>query len=313
MNITNQPQQVSVERKLQKTITYTGISVIACSILSIFISVFIFLVGFALLLTSDTTISNSGIYGYAYTVIGVLSFIISTLLVVAGIRILQRAPHIKGWAIFIVCSTFLGGLFGYVMLGFAVWLLIELKNMKKLQGNNNQYIEEKYSVKMNTSVSAYTKNNMTNEQQEAWRRVRNAGMVLLIYAWIGAVVCALLALGAFALMIANIQIPNSENGDPSLGTTSSIWFGVLLLAVVIMVVPFVIANFIGAKRLRQPVANPRGWLIYMIVCGALGATSINGIIELIFAILALSSLHSIDGTTPPTPDQLTSPVSSTAK
>ena len=146
---------------------------------------------------------------------------------------------------------------------------------------------------------------MTNQQIEAWKRVHNAGTLLLVYAWIGAVISIILFVVAIVLMAINAQIPNSENGDPSTGTTSSIWFGAILLAVVlIFIVPFVVVNFIGAKRLRQPIAKPRGWLIYMIVCGALSATSINGILELIFAILALTSLHEIEGVQPPALEQL---------
>lgn len=136
---------------------------------------------------------------------------------------------------------------------------------------------------------------MTDKQIEAWKKVRTVGTINLVVGIVFLVIAILVMIGSLVLIIGNFSIPN-DSGPP----TPSIDLGLILLAIiVIFLLPFTILNIISGKKLRQPVANPRGWLIYTIIVGVLGIQSITGILQLIFAIMALGTLSDIDGTQPP--------------
>lgn len=136
---------------------------------------------------------------------------------------------------------------------------------------------------------------MTDRQLEAWKKVRTVGTINLVIGIIWLVFTVLATLGSLVLIIGNFSIP-SDSGPP----TPSIVFGIILLVITIIIfLPFTILSIISGVKLRKPIANPRGWLIYTIVVGVLGIQSISGIIQLIFGILALGTISDIEGTQPP--------------
>ncbi len=136
---------------------------------------------------------------------------------------------------------------------------------------------------------------MTDRQLDTWKKVRTVGTVNLVIGIIWLVFTLLAILGSLVLIIANFSIPN-DSGPP----TPSYVVGIILIIItIIFLLPFAILNIISGIKLRRPITNPKGWLIYTIVVGVIGIQSITGIIQLIFGILALGTLSDIEGTQPP--------------
>lgn len=137
---------------------------------------------------------------------------------------------------------------------------------------------------------------MKKEQIEAWKRVRNAGTVSLIFGWLGIAGTVILVLLGIVFMAINTPIEGST-GDPAI---SSVVYGVMFVVLaLIFVLPISIVQIVAGVKLRKPIARPKGWVIFVVVVGALSVTSLGGILELIFGVLALSTLHTIEGTEPP--------------
>ena len=80
---------------------------------------------------------------------------------------------------------------------------------------------------------------------------------------------------------------------PNAGEDKSILviYGVILLVFSPIALIISILDIVAGVKLRKPLKNPKGWIIYTIVVGALALTSITGILQLIFGILAITSLH----------------------
>jgi hypothetical protein len=53
---------------------------------------------------------------------------------------------------------------------------------------------------------------------------------------------------------------------------------------------FGIVDIVAGKKLRMISKDAKGWVIYSIVIGALSFTSLTGILQLIFGIIALTSM-----------------------
>jgi hypothetical protein len=70
-----------------------------------------------------------------------------------------------------------------------------------------------------------------------------------------------------------------------------VMYGVVLLVITPFALIISILDIVAGVKLRKPIDNPKGWIIYTIVVGALALTSITGILQLIFGILAINSLH----------------------
>lgn len=132
---------------------------------------------------------------------------------------------------------------------------------------------------------------MTTQQTEAWKRVRSAGTVNLVVGILGIIMAVIFILISVVLILANFEIP----GDPGEAPMPS-WIlgGMLLFFFLVFSLPISIVNIISGVKLRKPVPKPRGWIIYTVVVGALGAGSITGILQLIFGILALGSSHELE-------------------
>lgn len=138
---------------------------------------------------------------------------------------------------------------------------------------------------------------MTTQQTEAWKRVRSAGTVNLVVGILMLIMTLIFILISIILIVANFDIP----GDPGEAPLPSAVLGVILLvAFLFFSLPIAIVDIIAGVKLRKPVPKPKGWVIYTVVAGALGAGSITGILQLIFGILALSSSHDLEHSQPTT-------------
>lgn len=137
---------------------------------------------------------------------------------------------------------------------------------------------------------------MTTQQTEAWKRVRSAGTVNLVVGILGVIMALIFILISIILILANFEIP----GDPGEAPMPS-WVlgGILLFFFLVFSLPVSIFNIVAGVKLRKPVSKPKGWIIYTVVVGALGAGSITGILQLIFGILALSSSHDLESSQVP--------------
>ncbi|MDQ5943665.1 MAG: hypothetical protein QG675_433 [Patescibacteria group bacterium] len=111
-----------------KNIKNSGIAVIVCGSLSIILSLFILLIAVLLIVFDDST--TSSLDAYILLAMGIVSFIVSMVDLIAGIRIYRVAKNTKGWAIYLICSGVLGGLLGYVMLGVGVYVLMQFSAKK---------------------------------------------------------------------------------------------------------------------------------------------------------------------------------------
>ena len=141
---------------------------------------------------------------------------------------------------------------------------------------------------------------MKSEQIEAWKRVRNAGTVSLIFGWLGIAGVVILVLLGIIFLAINTPIESTNSYGSGTESISSVVYGIIFLVLALVVLlPVSILKIVAGIKLRKPIANPKGWIIFVVVVGALGFTSISGILELIFGVLALSTLHTIEGTEPP--------------
>lgn len=136
---------------------------------------------------------------------------------------------------------------------------------------------------------------MTTQQTEAWKRVHSAGTVNLIVGILTLVLAVIFILISIGLVIANFDIPSDNGGAP---LPSAVLGVILLVFFLIFSLPIAIINIVAGVKLRKPVPKPRGWIIYTVVVGAIGAGSITGILQLIFGILALSSSHELENSQP---------------
>lgn len=136
---------------------------------------------------------------------------------------------------------------------------------------------------------------MEDRKLAAWKNVRNAGTVSLVAGWLSVAGGIVLFILGLIFAIANSSIPSDNGGEP----LPSIVLGVIIIFAALLVLVIAVLYIIAGMKLRKPVDNPRGWVIFVVVMGALGLTSIFGILMLVFGILALTSLHDIEGSKPP--------------
>ncbi len=137
---------------------------------------------------------------------------------------------------------------------------------------------------------------MTTQQTEAWKRVRSAGTVNLVVGIITLIMALIFILISIVLIVANFNIPSDDGGEPM---PSWVLGGILLFFLLVFSLPIAIVDIVAGVKMRKPVPKPRGWVIYTVVVGALGAGSITGILQLIFGILALSSSHDLESSQVP--------------
>jgi hypothetical protein len=136
---------------------------------------------------------------------------------------------------------------------------------------------------------------MEDRKLAAWKNVRNAGTVSLVAGWLSVAGGIIFFILGLIFAIANFSIPSDSGGEP----LPSIVLGIIIIFASLLVLIFAVLYIVAGMKLRKPVANPRGWVIFTVVMGALGLSSIIGILMLIFGILALTSLHEIEGAKPP--------------
>lgn len=136
---------------------------------------------------------------------------------------------------------------------------------------------------------------MTTQRADAWKKVRSAGTVNLVVGIIEVIGTVFFILIAIFLIIINTDIP-SEDGAP---LPSSVLGIILLVVGVIFLAPLAILDIVAGVKMRKPVPRPKGWVIYTIVVGVVGISSITGILQTIFGILALTSLSDIEQSKPP--------------
>ncbi len=141
---------------------------------------------------------------------------------------------------------------------------------------------------------------MTTQQIEAWKKVRNAGTVSLIVGIISLVLSVIWLFLAILILAIAPQVTTTASTSGSLGDqTVLVIYGFVFLVVAILSIPLGIIDIVAGVKLRKPIAKPKGWIIYVVVIGALGVGSITGILMLVFGILALTGLHDIEGIEPP--------------
>jgi heme/copper-type cytochrome/quinol oxidase subunit 2 len=140
---------------------------------------------------------------------------------------------------------------------------------------------------------------MDSHQTEAWKRVKNAGTVNIVVGWIGVAFCVPILVLALIFIVANFPITDSD------GSSMPSWVLGVIFAVVCLVfmLPVSIVNVISGVKLRNQTPSFKGWLIYSIIIGAINTTSlltlIPGVLQMVFAIIAISSSHLIADTKPP--------------
>jgi hypothetical protein len=208
--------------------------------------------------------------------------------IIAGVKLRQQVPNPKPWVITLLVFGILGAgtIPGLILLIFAILAMVDLNNIGTLPIQSPKQTPAPKPVHQTTPHQ---------RQLEAWKRVRHAGTVALVFGWIGIVATVLVVIGSILLITFNFEIP-SDDGEPLPSWVVGVF---LLVFFLVFSLPFAIVDIIAGIKLRKPIPRPRGWLIYLVVVGALGAGSIAGILELIFSILALSSLHEIEGQNPP--------------
>jgi hypothetical protein len=136
---------------------------------------------------------------------------------------------------------------------------------------------------------------MEQKKIAAWKNVRNAGTVSLVTGWLGVASAIFVLIAGLIFAIANYSIPSDTGGEPF----PSAVLGIIFIVLSIFVAAFSVIYIVAGIKLRKPIAKPKGWLIFIVVMGALSLTSILGILLLVFGILGLSSYHEIEGTQPP--------------
>jgi len=132
----------------------------------------------------------------------------------------------------------------------------------------------------------------------AWKKVKTAGTVSLVVGILKLLTALPALLLAFLFLFAGTL---SDAGTTFSSEDQAVYlvYAVALFIGVPLLIIFGIIDIVAGNKLRKPIANPRGWLIYTIVIGALGISTLTGILQLIFGILAVSSIHEIEGKEPP--------------
>ncbi len=135
---------------------------------------------------------------------------------------------------------------------------------------------------------------MESNQVEAWKRIKNAGTVSMVRGWLGIVVATGILLVGILFIAIPFDIPvEGDSGGPPLPLPSAV-MGVIFVIAVIISLPFSVLDIIAGIKLRKPVPQPKNWLLYTLVVGILGATSIVGIVQIVFSWLALNTAHYIE-------------------
>lgn len=135
---------------------------------------------------------------------------------------------------------------------------------------------------------------MDKNKLKAWKNVKNAGIASLVIGWIYvgfAIICLMLA----------IYTLNISNSDPIYyppGFITAKMISTWLLIGTPILITYAILQIIAGNKLKKPIANPKKWLITLIVLGAL-SFNLMGIITLVFSIIAISSYKDIEGQQPP--------------
>ncbi len=141
---------------------------------------------------------------------------------------------------------------------------------------------------------------MTDSQTLAWKRVRNAGTVSLIVGILSLVgVVFLVGLGILFFAINQNITPTNCYGSGCEPIPSAVYGVIFIVLAILFLLPIGIVDIIAGVKLRKPIPKPKGWIIYVVVIGALGISSITGILMLIFGVLGLATLHEVEGTQPP--------------
>jgi hypothetical protein len=135
---------------------------------------------------------------------------------------------------------------------------------------------------------------MNQKKLSAWKNIRNAGTVSLVAGWLSVVGVVILAAMGIFLIIINSPVSSNDGND----VPSSV-FGIIILFFALLALVIAVLHIVGGTKLRKPIANPKGWLIFLIVMGALGIGNIIGILTLIFGIIGLTSYSNIEGDKPP--------------
>ncbi len=128
---------------------------------------------------------------------------------------------------------------------------------------------------------------MESNQVEAWKRIKNAGTVSLVRGWISIVVLAVWLIVGILFIAMPFDIP----GEPGEAPLPSAFLGVIFVIISILSLPFSVLDIIAGIKLRKPVPQPMNWLLYTFASGVLVATSIPGIIQIVFSVLALNMSH----------------------
>jgi hypothetical protein len=132
----------------------------------------------------------------------------------------------------------------------------------------------------------------------AWKKVKTAGTVSLVVGILKLLAVLPALLLGFLFLFAGTLSDAGATFSSEDQAISLVYAVVLFIGVPLLII-FGIIDIVAGNKLRKPIANPRGWLIYTIVVGALGISTLTGILQLIFGILAVSSIHEIEGKEPP--------------
>lgn len=139
---------------------------------------------------------------------------------------------------------------------------------------------------------------MESKQMHAWKKVKTAGTVSLVVGILKLLAVLPALLLAFLFLFAGTLSDVGTTFSSEEQTVYLVYAVALFIGVPLLII-FGIIDIVAGNKLRKPIANPRGWLIYTIVIGALGISTLTGILQLIFGILAVSSIHEIEGKEPP--------------
>lgn len=128
-----------------------------------------------------------------------------------------------------------------------------------------------------------------DSKTEALRKLHSAGTINLISGVlniVGSVACI-----AFGIVLIIVDTPISDPGEPVIEST---YAGSLFLIIGFILAILGIFNIIASTKLRKPTSDPKPWVIYTIVAGALNVSSIVNILQIIFGIIAFSALAKVD-------------------
>lgn len=126
---------------------------------------------------------------------------------------------------------------------------------------------------------------MEERKERAQRNIKNAGLAAFIIGWLGVL------LGVVLLVVSILFFVSNDY------TNTGLVFGIFFLAWSVAAIALSIVQILGGMQLQKLKPNSKGWLAFLIVAGVLdiisfgaGLTLISGIVLIVFAIIALSSV-----------------------